>query len=509
MPLLPMLATLGCIGPHASWRSDVQFNPQLDPEYHDRALPDEAATGELPLPQPGRAEAEAEEVAPGDGPPVLQLDEVVDAVYRAYPMLEAAFFRRDIATGEHLAAQGAFDLRLRGASENAAMGFYRNYRQNIWVEQPTFGGVNVFTGYRLGRGKIPPWYGERVTNDGGEFRAGMAVPLLRNVDIDARRAQLWRTQIGRQVAEQEIRSLRIDFVLDASEAYWNWVAAGRRYDIAESLLQIARDRNEAIRRRVEEGDIDPPVLADNQRLIVSREAALIENRQRLERAAITLSLFYRDGRGEPIIPGFQRLPEFPTPEPFDANRLEPDIQAALASRPDLQLLELHREQRRIDLAEARNDLLPDLQASLAASQDVGGAASPSRDKSEFELEAGVLLDVPLQRRNARGRIVANEGRLGQIAAARRMTEDRIETEVRAVYAAVLAAHQQVERARESVDLALQLAGIERRSFELGESDLLMVNLREQQAAEAESLLLAALFEYFAAQARYRAVLALD
>ena len=503
--LLPTLAALGCIGPDVSWRSDVQFGPQLNPEYPDAPPPNEAPAGELPLPPPRRDE----EVVAREGPPTLQLDEVVDAVYRAYPMLEAAFFRRDIAAGEHLAAHGEFDLRLRGASENAAMGFYRNYRQSMWVEQPTFGGGNVFSGYRLGRGNIPPWYGERVTNDGGEFRAGLALPLLRNVDIDARRAQLWRTQLGRQIADQEIRSLRIDFVLDASEAYWNWVAAGRRYYIAESLLQIARDRNEAIRRRVEEGDVDPPVLADNQRLIVSREAALIENRQRLERAAISLSLYYRNGLGEPIIPGFQQLPDFPTPAPFDAERLEPDIQAALANRPDLQLLELSREQRGIDLEEARNDLLPDLQATLAASQDVGGAASLKRDKSEVELGAALLLDVPLQRRNARGRVTATEGRLGQIAAHRRMTADRISTEMRAVYATVLAAHQQVERARESVELALQLAAIERRAFELGESDLLMVNLREQQAAEAESLLVSALFESFAALARYRAVLASD
>jgi len=438
----------------------------------------------------------------------VQLDQVVESVYRSFPLLEAAIYSRDTAYGEYLSAQGAFDLKLKGASENGPTGFYQTYRQNIGVEQPTYWGGAIFSGYRIGRGDFQPWYQERQTDDGGEFRAGVVVPLARNIGIDSRRAELWRTELGRELVEPEIRLQQIDFVRAASYAYWDWVAAGRRYRIAAALLKIAVDRNEAIRRKVDTGDTEPPVLQDNRRLIVSREAKLIESRRKLQQSAIKLSLYYRDLDGEPIVPGLESLPDFPMPRDIDSATVNADIDVALENRPELQALSILRRQAEIDLDQACNEQLPDLQAVLASSQDVGNAATSKNDKSEFEFEAGIYLDVPVQRRKARGKIATVQGKLAQITAKMRMTEDKIVTDVKAVYAALVASLEQITRARESVELADRLAEIERRKFELGESDLLSVNLREQQAAEAQSLEVDALYEYFSAQADYRAALGL-
>ncbi len=463
---------------------------------------------DLPSP-PSDTTGTGEEIPAGQRGDVVRLNDVIDSVYRSFPLLEAAYFERDMAFGEHLAAHGAFDLKVKGASENGPQGFYETYRQNIGVEQPTFGGGALFSGYRVGRGTFQPWYLERQTNDGGEFRAGFMLPLLRNVEIDARRAQLWRTDLGRRLAEPEIQAQRIDYVRAGSYAYWDWVAAGHRDRIAAALLEIAKGRNEAIRRKVETGDTEPPVLQDNRRLIVSREAKLIETQRKLRQAAVKLSLFYRDERGEPLIVDVTQMPSFPDSQSVDEDALTSDIETALANRPELQTLNLLRQQFEIDFAEARNDLLPDVQAVLVGSQDVGRPATVKNDKSEFELEAGLFLDVPVQRRKARGKMTAVEGKLGQLAAKRRMTGDKIATDVQAAYAALLAAYEQIQRARESAELADRLAEIERRKFELGESDLLSVNLREQQAAEAENTQVDALYEYFTARADYRAILAAD
>ncbi len=446
------------------------------------------------------------QLPPAPQPDVLQLEQVVESVYRSFPLLEAALYSRDTAYGEYLSAQGAFDLKLKGASENGPTGFYQTYRQSIGVEQPTYWGGALFSGYRIGRGDFQPWYLERQTNDGGEFKAGVIVPFSRNINIDSRRAELWRTELGRELVEPEIRLQQIDFVRAGSYAYWDWAAAGRRYRIADALLRIAKDRNEAIRRKVETGDTEPPVLQDNRRLIVSREAKLIESQRKLKQTAIKLSLYYRDTEGEPIVPETEQLPDFPAPQTIDAAKLSVDIDSALANRPELQALSILRSQAEVDLEQACNERLPEIQAVLASSQDVGNAASSKNDKSEFEFEAGVFLDVPVQRRKARGKIATVEAKIAQITAKTRMTEDKIVTDVQAVYAALAASFEQVIRARESVELANRLAEIERRKFELGESDLLSVNLREQQAAEAQSIEVDALYEYFAAQADYQAAL---
>jgi len=456
-----------------------------------------------------QSEDPADEFSAGPRDDVLQLEQVVESVNRSFPLLKAALLARNTTLGEQLAAQGAFDLKLKGASENGPLGFYQTYRQSIGVEQPTYGGGALFGGYRVGRGNFQPWYGERQTDQGGEFKAGVAIPLARNVSIDARRAQLWRTTLDRQLAEPEIRLQLIDFVRDASYSYWDWVAAGRRHQIAASLLKLANDRNQAIRRKVETGDTEPPVLQDNRRLIVSREAKLIDAQRKRQQTAIKLSLFYRDDQGQPLVAGNDQLADFVAPTAVDENAVAEDIQAAIANRPELIAMDLRREQLQIDLAEARNDLLPDVQAVVVGSQDVGAPASSKNDKSQYELEAGLFLEVPVQRRKAQGKMTSIEGKLGQLTAKRKMTADKITTEVTAVYAAMVAAYKQIQRAHESSELADRLAEIERRKFELGESDLLSVNLREQQAAEAQGTEVDALYEFFTARADYRATLARD
>ena len=155
---------------------------------------------------------------PSDAP--LTLDEVVHSVYASYPLLESALYSRDVAHGEHLAAHGQFDVKLKGASENGPLGFYETYRQTLGLIQPLYSGCEIWGRYRIGRGHFQPWYQERQTNEGGELRAGVTVPLVKDRRIDERRAELWRTGLGPRLAEFEIRSQMIGFVQEASHSYW-------------------------------------------------------------------------------------------------------------------------------------------------------------------------------------------------------------------------------------------------------------------------------------------------
>ena len=134
---------------------------------------------------------------------------------------------RNIAQGELLQANGEFDLKLKADTLNMPQGFYENYRQSVGAEQPLFGGGSVFGGYRLGTGNFPVWYGDRRTKLGGEFKAGVTIPLAQNRAIDDRRAGVWRNGWEVQSVEPEIQAQLIEFIQMGSIAYWNWVAAGQ------------------------------------------------------------------------------------------------------------------------------------------------------------------------------------------------------------------------------------------------------------------------------------------
>jgi len=439
----------------------------------------------------------------------IDLDAVIDSVYRAYPLLEAAVQQRTIALGEQMQALGEFDLKVTAASENQPTGFYETYRQRVGFVQPRYEGGNFFGGYRIGRGNFEPWYKERETNDGGEFRVGLAVPLARDRRIDERRAALWRANAGRRLADPDINAQLIGFVQEAGYAYWNWVAAGEKFQIAEDILKLAEERTEGIRRQVEEDALDPPVLTDNLRLIADRRAALAAARQQLRLASVRLSLYLRGPDGRPFIPDDAMLPKFPPPVRITPEAMASDIDIAINQRPEIAVLAFMRQQLEIDFSQASNEFQPSIDAVLGASQDVGTPATPLNDKGQFEADASVYLDVPVQRRKARGKMQSTQGKIAQVAAKRRLTEDKVVADVQAAYAALIAAYEQVEQMRQSVEFAEDLAARERRSLELGLGDLLTVALREQFAVEAAGGLVDALRIYYLAQADYRAALAED
>ncbi len=438
-------------------------------------------------------------------PETISLEDVLRSLYASYPLVRVALQQRTIAQGQLLENMGNFDLKLKGGGTSGPLGFYRTHRYGAGLEQALWGGGEVFAGYRIGRGSFQPWYLERLTDDGGEFKAGLLIPLVRNRRIDQRRAAVFRAVLGREAVEPDILTQLIQYVRLASYAYWEWVAAGQTVRIEQQLLDIALQRRQGLQKRVEQGDLPQIELTDNERLIASRRASLIDAQRKFRQAAIKLSLFLRDASGLPVLPPPEALPSsFPEALPYDEQQLAQDIDAALGARPEIQYLDLVRQQLEVDLDQARNLYLPEVSVGAVAAKDVGPQASPKGDKRPFELEVSLTVSVPLQRRKALGKIQATQGKLAQVRTKTQFMREKIAAEVRHAVAALRAAYQRIIQARQSVELNQKLEEAERKRFEAGDSNLLMVNLREQATADARKTLVAAQLEYFRAVADLRA-----
>ncbi len=325
---------------------------------------------ELPVPPlPETLFADSPEVITTPTP--LELQNVILSVQQTYPLLVSALFERQIADGKQLSAWGAFDLGVKAFGIAAPEGYYKTYRNGIALDQPVFAGGYLYGGYKIGDGNFQPWYGERETNEGGEVAAGFGVPLLKDRSIDKRRESLFIAELNRQAAEPAIRAQLLEFVRVASQAYWSWIAAGQALEAERELLKLAQARVKQIEERVNAGDLGRIARINNEQLIASRETKVIESDRKLQQAAIKLSLFLRDGEGQPIIPDKSQLPAaFPEHVTPDARQLDADIARAVAARPELVELELIAEQVRVELAQAENMLLPKLDAQLLASKDL-------------------------------------------------------------------------------------------------------------------------------------------
>jgi outer membrane protein TolC len=507
----------------AGWRPTSKSQPAVMLAGHRQAddvlalpEPDDAPTGtesptetDSPTKTDSTTGTESAANSPSSVVQHVQLADVISSVLLTYPMVQAAALQFEIAQGQIVSAEGAFDTKLKGASENGPLGFYETYRHSVGAIQPLAFGGEIFGGYRVGRGVFQPWYQERQTNEGGEFKAGLSVPLSRNVDIDDRRAGVRKAGLDLSAADPQFRGEVILTVRAASEAYWDWVAADAQRRIAMQVLSLATTRNDGLEEEVRSGAKALPDLKDNRRSILSREAKLIETERKVAQTAAKLSIYLRTPDGEPRIAAIEEVPDFPNPESPAEDWQISLTQQAVQSRPELRELDLAIERIDIEIAEAANDLLPNVNAVLIGAQDVGEPTSKKRDKSPFELEASLLVDVPLQRRKAKGKLTSLDSKRAQVVGKRRLAEDKIRTDIAVAFEAVKAAYERVQRTAEARDLADYMADVERQKFRAGESDLLKVALREEKAAESAGKAIEAQLEYQLGLAHLRAASGID
>ncbi len=433
----------------------------------------------------------------------LTLEEVLAAADRAFPALQAARADADAAEGELLAASGGFDpvARVRGAS--VPLGGYPSTRLDAVLEQPTpLWGAGLFAGYRYGQGSFPVYYGERATNAGGELRAGASVPLLRNGATDRRRTALGRAEAEAQGQKEAVQAQRLEVRRLATSRWVDWVAAGRRLAIARALLQLAETRDEALQARAAVGDLPPIDRTDNLRAVLQREGAVVSARRQLEQAALELSLYVRDEAGQPVLPAAERLPE--GLERPGEQGARPSLEALWAARPDVRRLGLVREQLQLERRLAENQQLPGLDLSFSLVKDFG-EGDPKLDKTE--VEAGLSFEFPLPNRFARGKARAASGALSRVLEQERLLRDRAAVEVGDAESALSAARERVRLAGRELEVATELERAEWHRFELGEGNLLFVNLREVARAEVAVREVDALADFHKAAAAFRAATA--
>jgi len=457
---------------------------------------------------PGLQAAEPPSTAPTTAGSVatngLTLHEVLDSVRQQYPPMLAALIERDVAAGRLQSARGTFDFQFFSRLFDTPSGYYQSTTVDTGFEQFTgLWGSTLFGGYRISTGGLLPDYDKNRTQGSGEPRIGFRLPLLRDGSIDRRRANLIKARLDKELADPLIHRQQIDFIRAATAGYYGWIAAGERLRLSESLLRIARERMDALKTQSDSGLIPRIVLTDNRRLIVSRELAVVQSRRRFEAAGLALSLFYRDGQENPMVATRDRLPpSLPTPVGPEASLLQQDIQRSLTVRPELKRLSLTQDKLEVDRRLARNQLLPNLDAGVSAHRDYGDRRY--KDQTETEVQVGVELRVPLQRREAKGRVAEVEAQLEQITREQQFARDRIQTEVRDSFSAWSAAHEQTLQARLNVQLAVELQEAENERFMRGATDLLALQLREQAAFDAQVSAVDIDADCFRAQADYRA-----
>ena len=420
-----------------------------------------------------------------DGP--LMPEEVLRSSSLTFPSILESFEREAAARSDQLVADGAFDLILKGEAYDRVTGTFSGGYAEVGARQPLADmGAELYGTYRLSDGRFPIYENIYNTNQAGEFKVGGLLSLLRNRRIDQRRFNVTDSEIAAGQARLDVVLVQLNVQHEALKAYWRWVAAGREIRVYEELLEIAEARTIGISRQVREGASPRIALTENEQNVIRRRTLLAEAQRNFETAANSLSYYLRGSDGQLIVPTRQNLPE------MEALAGLPDMQSLIAqkrsdileNRPELQNFRLAIQRAENKVALRQNDLQPQLDLSVELSRDFGavGDGGPTFDSTDTVV--GVTFTVPLQRREARGRLQRAEAELREIELRERRVADQIQVELDNILANLNAALRLADLAEDEVVQANTMVTAERRRFSLGAGDFFLVNLREESAADA-------------------------
>jgi outer membrane protein TolC len=290
-------------------------------------------------------------------------------------------------------------------------------------------------------------------------------------------------------------------------SYWRWVAAGRQLAVYEELLKIARDRQTGLEQQVRAGARARIFLTENLQNIARRQRLVTEAEREFLAATNNLSFYYRGADGAPVTPAREELPPLSllTSAPPPRGAAIGDLSTLIAARPELKSLgvALSRAEGRVALN--RNALLPRLEALAEVSTDFGDIAEGGASRDSTDTVVGLKFTVPIQRREARGKLRRAEAEVEALEQQRRRVEDQLEVDLRNILLDLDTSAALMAIAGQEVDQSQTMERAERERFQSGASDFFLVNIREETAADARIRFYLAAFETRVAQANYSAI----
>ncbi len=452
---------------------------------------------------------QAQETGSGTTPnEPLALGSLLRQVQSYYPKLLSADAQRRVAQAKREEKAGAFDPVLFGGSEysrypdSTLPGKLKSFSaSDVGVEFLTPYGIKVIGLGRWNRGDVKSPLS--LTGNRGEYSIGLKVPLLRGRGINDKFAALRQARLGVPLADAEFDDLRLTTLLDASTSYWGWVAAGRRLEVAESLLELARTRAGQVKARADAGDLPQIDVVEADTEVQRRLEGLGKALRDFQKEGFKLALYLWTPDGKPTgVPLRSQLPADTAPAgELTPERVEDGRALALSRRPELRALSIAQQIAEVDLGLARNQRLPIADLSVFPGVDTGSRGAGGT------LKASIDVALPLRQRTADGLVEQARLKLDKLSLDLQLERQRVLTEVDDAVSAVNLAVSRYQAAIAEVELARQLEQGERDRFALGDSTLFLVNQRERATAEAATKVINLRAEYEQALAYYQAATA--
>jgi outer membrane protein TolC len=437
----------------------------------------------------------------------LQLKDVLQWVKQTHPDLRLARLKLQQSQAKFLATQGAFDPKLDGGFEyrqynnSSAPGQQKDaYLTDNAVSLLTRYGLMVETGYRNNRGDLSS--SVSPVGQGGEIYTNFILPLLRYRGVNPFSVAEKQAALDLKKSALDLQLKELQIQQKTGETYWEWVACKRLLDNSLGLLDLGKARIVQVRKRVNAGDLPEIAFVEVQKEVQKRQGQVAKDTLNLQKATLKFSLLLwnqepKDGRLEVLPQWLPQEAHLPKPDALDlATMKESGKLAMLKMHPRLLNFPISKEIAQLDVDLAKQAFLPKLDAMLSPSYQMG------QDAIGAALKAGVKYEVPLRYRTATGKLRYAELDLQSLDLQYLWAYQELSAGLEQVLAELEAQWGIYNAALGEWKTAQALEKGERTSFEMGDSTLFVVNIRERETADAYRKVIESEQEFHQAILRY-------
>lgn len=419
---------------------------------------------------------------------ILSLGDLYTQITTHHPIVQQAEAMDELALQELRMARGYFDPKLA-----------LDYDRKQFEEKTYF---NVWNSYL----KIPLWIGELkagyeqshgtflnpeyTTPTEGLISVGITIPLGQGLWIDARRATLRKARYFQEIAKAEKIKIINKVLYQAAKDYWQWYFAYQQHKLYQESWTLAKRRYEAVKRRIEVEELAVIDSVKAKNILQERKLQWIQAALELKNARLIVSNYLWDAQSQPleiqenVIPQAFLVQDTDQPD-FDLANL---LTYAESNHPEIKKMLGKLRQLAVERTYQAEQFKPKANLSYNFLQQARNATK----KSEFSYtpfqenyKLGVQFLFPLLLRKERGKVQKIRVKEKQLTWQLEQFTREITNNVSIAYNELTSLWEQIKIQQDVAVNYRILRNGELRKFSVGESELFLVNTRDNQLIDAQ------------------------
>ncbi len=429
----------------------------------------------------------------------LNSAQLISIVKQYHPVLKQANLAILQSSAEITIARAAFDPLLQHSSGRKTFDGtnYYNYG-NTQLTIPTWYGVEVTTGIEtLNGSRLDP-----TQTVGNNSYFGISVPLAKDLVIDKRRAYLQQAKIINQLEQVQRRAIVNDILMEAIDAYWQWVNAYNTYVVIKNAVKVNEQRLELVRKTYQFGE--RPAIDTTEALAQLQSFEYEQNQYWLTflNAGLALNAYLWQANGTPYSLPTTVVPITTWEAETPINTLNLSItdllQVAQASHPQLQVYNYKLDYLTVDRQLKFQELLPKINFNYNQLGKGYNILKTTTTGPLFQnnFQYGIKLEVPLRLSQGRGAYKVAQLKLQQTNLDLALKRQQIELKIKSYYNEMITYVKQIQLQTLNYNNNQRLVKAEEQRFFNGESSLFLINSRENKTLEALEKLIALKTKYY-------------